>query len=463
MEIPKFLRRNKTIEQKETVRSSADIMRGITWNQTSWLWGLTFQENLTAEDKKRAYYGNEIIFKGVNKRSRDLIYNWFEIDSPIDGETIPENITNQLNDFITRNQVKRKLTQAVKDALIYGNGWIEYICAGSKEPQQPLNGKLIDIRCIDPTQIIGYQLNKNKTEVEYWKYKNGIQTIMIHSSRIGHIGFYYDGDNPFSISPLEVACKSIKADNDATTSLDDNLIMFGHPFPTINTSDNVNQKKVDDAFKVLEQIKKRELKVGFAGFKDTLFQLLNPASPSPHDALYHFYIHLSAAMDMPMMFLIGEKAGQLTGNEIELGDYYKSIEAQQKLFISPLINQMFNLLIGESIWRYEVYWNPLFVDEKTEIANKTLLMNTIGQLYSLYGLVDVMEARQMLREYDINIPEDGMLDEPEPIEPEPEPEPTPDEIEPNEVTTRKPTRQEMAIARKQRALGERLIKEGAAK
>ena len=350
--------------------------------------------------------------------------------------------------------------------MVYGNGWFEYVCMGNKDPMQPLSGKLYDIQYINPSMITGYKLNKDKTDVEYWKYRNGAKTIWIHVSRIGHIGFYYDGDDPFSMSPLEVANLSIKADNDATAALGSNLVLFGHPFPVIKTTDNVNKKQVDDAYKLLEQMKKKNLEIGFAGFKDTTFDLLNPDHPSPKDALYHFYIHLAAAMDMPMMFLIGEQTGQLSGNEVELNDYYKSISAQQEIYLSPIIHNILKLLLGES-WRYEIYWNPLFVDEKTELENMTTIMKAVGEMYSLHGLIDVVEARQMLREHDINIPEDGMLDEPEPMN-EPvqnEPDDAEEEQPENkpEIKVRRPTQDELAIARKQRELGEKLIREGAAK
>jgi len=159
------------------------------------------------------------------------------------------------------------------------------------------------------------------------------------------------------------------------------------------------------------------------------------------------------------MFLIGEQKGKLTGSKVELADYYKSILSNQQIYLSPIYHKMFQLLLGDS-WKYEIYWNPLYVDDETEIKNKTLLMEKIGELYSKHSLIDIIEARQLLRENDINIPENGELDEPE------EDEDAGDEDDGEtgeEWEIRKPTALELEIARKQRILGKKLIDEGAAK
>lgn len=433
----------------------------------SWLWGQNvFEKTLTQTDKKRAYYGNEIVFKGINKKARDLISGGFIIDSPIDGEDVPEQTENTIQTFLTEKQIIRKLHQCIITALWNGDTWFEWNCKGNKDPESPLTGTLYDIRMINPACITKYKLNEERTDVEYWYYKNGENQYWIHASRLENIYFNPNDDSsPYHLSCLEVANRAIKADNEATNSLNGNLTLFGHPFPVINTTDNNNVKQVDEAFKVLEKLKKKELKTGFAGFKDTKFGLLNPASPSPKDTLDHFYVHLAAALEIPMMFLVGEQTGKMTGNEIELYDYYKAIEAQQKVILSPILHKMFTLLLGTA-WKYEIYWNPLFVDEKTEVENKTKLMEKIGDLYSKHQLIDIMEARQLLREHDIGIPEGGELDEPELDDEEPIDTPIQEERPPEEpqhskkpLFVRKLTPMESKLAEKQRKLGEKILKE----
>ena len=455
MSILDIIMRRQTTKQQPTIDINKTLAR-VTGVKTGWQWGLTrFNQDLTNADKKKAYFNNPIIFKGINKKARDIIYNGFEIDSPIDGVDVPENIENDIQAFLTEKQIIKKIHHAIIDSLWQGNGYIEWVCAGNKEPEQPLNGKLLDIVYVDTETITGYELNEYG-DVEFWKQRIKGKTIKIHTSRLEHIGFYPNGNNPFCISPIEIANRAIKADNDATKSLGDNLDLFGHPFPVINTTDNNNTKQVEDAFNVLKQLGKGKLKVGFAGFKDTKFDLLNPQSPNPQYALQHFYIELAAALEMPMLLLTGSQMSKLTGNEIELNDYYKSIKAIQDIHISPVFHKMFNLLLGDG-WKYEIYWNPLYVDEKSEIENKTKIMKEIGELYAKHSVIDVIEARQLLREHGVGIPENNPMDEPE----EPVPSEDMQPIQENEeyMTARQPTEEELKIAEELRKLGEKELKE----
>jgi len=456
-----FRRQKAEPETRQEYNEINDSMKYITSMKTGWQWGSQILDDaLTKEDREKAYR-TPIIFKGINKKARDMIYNGFKIDSPIDGEDVPEKLEDTINQFLNEKQITKIVHKCLLDALKHGNGWFEWNCSGNKEPSQELDGQLNDIRYIDPSLIIGYILNEDKTAVEYWKYKNKGQRYNIHVSRLAHFGFYYTGDNPFSISPLEVARKTIKAASNTTEALGQNMSLFGHPFMVINTTDNTNKKQVDDAFKTLHKLRKKELKVGFAGYKDTKFDMLNPASPRAEGALNHFYVELAAALEMPMMLLIGEQKGKLTGSEVELNDYYKSIEGNQNIMLSPIFHKMFKLLLGEESWQYEIYWNPLYVDEKSEVEIKTKLMKEIGELYSKHGLLEVYEARQLLREHNINIPENSDLDEPEP---------TDDEIETTEIeeleepetqkyTLSKPTDWQLSQAKKLKQIGKEIIEE----
>jgi hypothetical protein len=68
-----------------------------------------------------------------------------------------------------------------------------------------------------------------------------------------------------------------------------------------------------------------------------------------------------------------------------------------------------------------------------------------------YGIVNVDEARQLLREYDVNIPENELLDQPESDENNIEETP----IVEGKNHVRKPTDEEIQIAQRLRELGEK--------
>ncbi len=461
------LRGKKTPITRETTAGMMDSMQRVTARKTTWQWGdkNPFIAQLTKTDLKKYYWGNEIVFHGFNKKARDLTFDWFEADNPEDGETIPESIEKQINQFVKEKQVKLKTHTAVLDSLKTGNGWIEYICEDTgnwiptenglvKDSTKPIKGKLLDIAVVNPDTIIDSKLDETETFVEYWIQKIGTNKIPIHHTRLYQFAFYRDGDKPFGISPLEVCRSSIKADNETLEASAKNYDLFGSPLLTVNTTDNQNRKQVDDAFDTLGRFKRKLIRVGLAGFKDTKFGLLNPGSPNLLFGVNNFYVHLAAALEIPMMLLIGEQKGKLTGSEVELNDYYKSIAATQTLHITPFINNMFKLLLGS--WENEIQWNPLFVDEKTDIANKALIIDKFGDLYSKHGGINIIEFRQLLREHGIPIPEDGELDELEEAEPEPEPAPMPsneDEDDTKSFRYHYATDEEKKIADELRKLG----------
>jgi hypothetical protein len=410
----------KDVKEIDYTNTISNAMNRVTGVNTGWQWGFNrFELELKTADLDRAYYNNPIVFKGINKKARDMIFSGFEIDCPLDGVDIPEKTEQDIKDFLNKQQIEKKMFETVREALYRRDGWFEYVCAGNKDPKLPLNGKLLDIVKVDTKTITGWKYKEDekgnkKGIVEYWiQTINGKKTL-IHASRLEHIQFFPQPDGEFGMSATEIASRAIAADNNATKALGDNLDMFGHPFPTINTTDNVNIKQVDDAYKALGKLKKKGLKVGFAGLKDTKFGLLNPANPSPEPSLKHFYIELAAALEMPMLLLTGSQMSKLTGNEIELDDYYKSIKSYQNIYLSPVFNKMFVMLLGENVWKdnYNIEWNQLYTNEESEISNKTKVMKEIGELYSKHGLVDIVEGRQLLREYGIEIPEGNPLDEP---------------------------------------------------
>jgi hypothetical protein len=459
----KFLSFKK--RQVDDTNLSGVMQKYITGLNLGWQWGdnSSFEKLLSETDYKKAYYNNPLIWHGINKKARDLLFYGFEIDSPLDDVDVPDNLEKELDDFLRDKKILYIINRCIKDTYTCGDGWFEYNCSGSKDPMQPLSGSLNGIKYVNPDSMVGYKLDKDQLFVEYWIYKQGSKRIPIHYTRLEHFAFHLNGDDPFGMSIIEIASRAVKALINATKSLDDNLQMFGHPFPVIKTTDNTNKKQVEDAYNALQALAKKELKVGFAGFKDSMFDLLNPSVPNPEQTLQHFYIEIAAALEMPMLLLTGSQMSKLTGNEIELNDYYKGINSVQEIFLSPVFNKIFKFLIGDR-WQYQIYWNPLFVDETSEIENKSILMEKVGMLYTS-GIVDVGEARQLLREYDINIPENMELDNAEEnMEEEEETIPAPVvEEEKTKLFIRKPTEEELIIAKKQRILGEKLIREGAAK
>ena len=456
----KIFGRNKTVEQANTT-TAMDRVTSIKGNEWQWGDSDTQYKTLSSADKEAAYKSAPKLFHGINKRARDLVYSGWEIINPKEGEEVPDKIKETVLAFFKERDIDRKIYHAVQEAFWNGTGWIEYV--GKGEGNTPLSGTLSDVVYVNTTTMVGEIYNKDKTATEFYLQKVGLSSKKIHVSRLQPIVFYPSGNSSFGIGIPQVAQRVIKADNDATKAMGDNLVMFGHPFPVINTRDNLNAKAVDQGWDVLNKLRKKDLKVGFVGFKDDKFNMLNPVSPNPDAVLNHFYIEYASAIEIPLQLLIGSQMSQLTGNEMELADYYKSTETYQYTILSPIYNKICKLLLGDA-WVYDFKWNPNFTDENSENQIKVNIMNAIGDAYNKNGMIELPEARQLLRDNDIKIPADGTLDQEQPEEPPQEPpkEEQPPEMQP-QVKTRLPTTEELDIAKKQRELGKRLIKEGAAR
>jgi len=455
----------QALNQYDTVTSALKRVSSIN-TMNSWDTMMNTYRKLNNSELRFAYDKCPFIYKGYNKKVRDLIYDWFMIDSPLDNTDVPETMETKGQEFIQTQEVQKTLQRALGDMFWQGNGYLEFVTAGNKDPEQPASGELRDIVYIDPTSICNFKLDEYGS-VEYWMQKTKQGKIPIHKSRIQHFAFYTKGHNPFGYSPSEVAYELVGYEHNSTKSLSELVHLFSHPFPYFNTGDK-SDKSVSDAFKILEQVAKGKSRVGFVGKKDMEFTLNNPSTFDPSPILNHFYVNFSAILEMPMMLLIGEQKGKLTGSEVEMNDYYKSIQALQNIHLTPFITRMFKLLFGDS-WNYPIHWNPLFTDEKHDAEIKKLHAEYIWNLYEK-GLVELHEARQLLREEDIDVPEGGDMDNPD-FDEEQDAEyeqpgipvfevPDGEQAGAKSVAIRDPTTKELnLLARKRRKLGEDILKE----
>ena len=432
----------------------------------------TQKDRLSNEQLQWAVQHITTLHKGYHKKSRDCTFDWYTLDSPIDGDSIPDATLEKIYEFDEAIEFKKKLQTFVWDGLWQGNGWMEYIGQGNKDPDQPLTGKLVNIINIDPTTIKQpYWVTENgQTYIKYWVQKVGwTDNKYIHHTRLAHFAPYKIGDVPFGYSPTFVASATVKHKYSALNSVGELIDYFVHPFPVINTGSK-SDKDFNNAVAYLEAIKKKKSRIGAALKEGATFELHNPSTIDNIDDILNAFDHeLAQVIEMPYMLLMGVQQGQLTGSVHELNDYYKSVKAWQDLDLSLVVRKAYRLLIGEN-FNPKIIWNPLFVDEKTEIENKTKLMKEVGELYSKHGIIELMEARQLLREFDIGIPEGGTLDEEEPEEDENdfrEPEEPEDEDETAEATVRKPNKAELSYydrirIKREQELADLAFKEGRA-
>jgi len=482
-----IFRRNKTqpVDKQSrkdieaTIRRASGVQSINSWQM---LLSNYDKEKIGIKTLQYAVDRNGILWKGYNKKARDIIYDWFIIDTPLDGRDVPEDIEETARQFMQEHEVQKTMMRSIYDSLWSGNGYIEYVTDTDKEGESvkiddqdaivfdEIKGNLTNIAYIDPLTIKNCKLDEYG-EVEYWVQRVNNENRYIHRSRIYQFAFYKKGTNAFGFSPTQIAADIVRYDINSSKSLSELIHFFSHPYAAINTG-TTSDKDLADAYSYLEKVAKGKNRIGLAYKKDGDFKLHNPNTFDPSPILNHFYIELSATLEMPMMLLIGEQKGKLTGSEVEMNDYYKHIQALQNIHISPAIFRMFKLLFDER-WNYPIQWNPLFTDELHEAEIKKLQSEAVWNLYEK-GLIELHEGRQLLREYDIGIPEGGDMDNPDydeemdaefeqpgiPVVEIPDPDSKPSG---KSINVRKPTDAELKLIKQERELGKKLIKEGAAK
>lgn len=446
MQLPKIFQRKKPATKPVYVTA------GVTGNIFSEWLGYINQDKLGDEKLLNTIKKCPHISKAYTWITEDLVSNWFEIDSPLDSEDVPENIEKTITDFIKEKRVKKKIYQMVWDGKWQGNGWIELVTDGDKEPESELSGNLVDIAYVDTRKITGYKYypegHENYGEIEFWTMRKGTQTIKIHSSRLLQFAPNKIGNDPFGYSDTETAWNAVAANNTSIKALANLINVHAHPYLYNNTG-QTSQKSIDDAFKMMQDVAEGKIKAGLVGGEGSDMKILNPSAIEPRFIMDAFYTEFSSAVKIPKMLLVGEQTGHLTGSGHELKKYYDHIDSVRNIQLTPIMNHIFTLLLGDS-WKYDIYWNPNFIDEKSEIENKTKWIEWVSKAYQI-GVIDVIEARQLLREMDISVPEGNPLDELEPIEEE-----EPQEILPqitDSYKKRLPTPEELERAEELRKLG----------
>ena len=460
----------KQTNNKPTTNLARAITKGMRRAYSNYMEGQKqTSKNLSDDDKLYIYTHDPITWKGINKKSRNLFNKWFEVDSPIDGEDIPEPIETRVQEFNQNSSLKRKMMQNCVNMLVQGNGYLELQCLEPEdiglETELSPQAELIDIAVIDPRTIKQDRVKNEQADkinniqtplpdVEYFVQRQGRgkPNLLVHPSRIIHTSIYNFGDSSYGISPIEVAFKVANSKINSDWALGEILFRFGKPFLVCNIEDGTDE----DIEEVFSALGKLNPKTGFAGTNKYKFQILNPSGViHPKEFVDAFYTNLACALEMPLMILLGVQKGAVTGSEVDLSDYYNDLASIQETVMTPVLNRIYTQLFG--VWDYEVFWNIIFVDEKTKAEQTKIYAEVIKILYSDSGIIDDITARQMCREWDIPIPEEHELD----IVEEPIGNIPIVEIEPpfEEAKIRKPTQEELEFAERMRSLGEKELVE----
>lgn len=325
------------------------------------------RERLSFAEIEAAYLKDALVFRGVNKKSRDVFKSWHVFDKDADKGAVAK-----LQAFARRVGLKRVLTNALSDALLYGDAFIEKVYDGDTAPNEaePSTKRLKALSLVNPKtmrpirdtqpgspslgEVIGYEQQVDSVRLRF------------HPSRFIHLQPYNIGDDERGVGAVEAAYTIIVAKIKGDKALGDILTWHAKGYFALKIQDATDEELV----KGYEMVKKaREQGVNFFVGSDRHDYDIKPgAQVNPTPFLDEFHTDIAAALDMPKDLLIGASAGAITGSETNLRDYYEDCAAFRDLYFSAVVEELYAAELGVDVADLSArpVWPPLFVNEQAE-------------------------------------------------------------------------------------------------
>ena len=360
---------------------------------------------LTNQMKETIYFFEPLTYSGINKTASRMLSNWFILDTEKQGESIDESLNEDLEDFYKKIKLKSKLMRVCVDSMVYGNGFLELVAGnGVQERNTPIlpQSGLKDVVIADPLFIQPRVewINQSTNEFYYIEVTQNGATNKIHSSRLIHIPWATLGTMRFGRGVIEIAIRSLLAKMNMDWALGEVIYRHGKPFIVLKTT-GAGAKELEKAYKVLQNINPR---THFAGTDRHEFQMLNPSVVDPDPFAMFYYHNLAAACEMPQMEFLGAQSGQLTGSEVDKIGWYASLKAKQESKFTDVIHTINNQYLKGN-WHDEVFWNEIYIDEKSQAEIHKIMADMVKVLYYDSSIMTDIEARQLCRDMGIPFPD----------------------------------------------------------
>lgn len=421
------------------------------------------------EDKEKIYFFETQIMSNINKTAAKMFKNWFYLDDPRGTKSLDEGIKEELESFYVEIDLKTKRIQQAIDAMIHGNGYLEYIpLLPSPDPAKPLtpNMGLKDVVTVDPAYILQKiePIKGKPNEWYYFEVQQDFSVRRIHNSRIDHVPWVKVGTMPFGRGVIEIGLRTFIEKMKMDWALGEIIYRFGKPFLVLKTT-GATKREIPHALRLLQKLNPT---TGFAGSEKHNFEILNPEAIDPEPFANFYYKNMAAALEMPLFEFIGAQRGQVTGGEIDLSGWHDILISKLEAKFTTGFNRINNLYLRGK-WNGAVFYNDIYIDIKKQAEIEKLIAETVEILFNKAGVVQNDEIRQYLRnkgfDWVLEDNDESNLPE-EPEEPEePDEENKPPTIWP--FNSAKQNRsaisaQEQIRARIERKLGEEIIAEGGA-
>lgn len=407
----KYIKPTKEEPTKETKVASRD-----KWSEELTKSG--DDEKLTPVKRRELAHQSPIFMKGVKKKSMDSIRAWFKIITNNESNPIKMDI-DALEAFEKRSNYKKKFSEAVTDAYIYGDGFI-LITFDDLDKDTPLSqppapgSEPRDATVICPEKITDAKyINErdkllNKPSFVFKDTESSTGEV-IHHDRIQHIILHKRSHDVFGLSTIDLLRNTIKSKKNVDIAVGRILAWFSHGILDIKLK-NMNP----DDEKKLRQIAKTHPTAWTHDEDEFEIDVIQPNAINPKPFMDFLILNIASALIMPVHVLTGIQVGKVTGAEIGFADYYRDIKDIQSLVYTPLIEDLYRKIIearGRQ-WKYSLQWQTVYVDEMGE-ANLVKTRMEAAEIGLNTGAIDKKEARRMINE--------GLIELDENIEPPEEP------------------------------------------
>lgn len=406
-----------------------------------------------------------MMLKAIRKKSRDMFREGWTITSENADEPVDDAVLEIINIFNKNADIQSKLDKIRIDGGIYGDGIAEIIYNEPKkvkasdpvfEKAEPVDLKVLNVEYVQDIEV--------KDKIEYYVFwKSGAEKQYVHPDRIFHYPHNVMAFSKFGISDYHTAYNTIKSKMTLDLASGDFVDWCGRGKLDINIKAEANEQHMKDLAKNMN--KPRNVYVHTDKYE---YKTLQQSAMAIKEYSDYFIMNIGAVGGVPAHILQGIQPGQLTGSELGFVDYQHEIENEQRIFGKLLKNLYERLLRSHNMeWTYNILWNKGYADEQSEANIFKIRSDATVELVDRF-IITPEEARIILVK--------GIIDdqgkptiEPEDIPEEPEPEPAPviPQIpvqSPNPIQEiRHLTEEEKKRIKEQRELGEKMIKEGAAK
>ena len=381
-----------------------------------------------------------LFMKGARKKAMDSIRAWFEIQS-LNQQSVPVKADlDILKAFERRTQFYRKYLEARVASFTYGDGYllITYENDEKTELHDPptkikVNDKLVSVapwkvKVLNSEfikEIDYYPADKKRYAKIFTKHfhyedtKNNV-SYWIHPDRIIHLTVDKLPHKEFGNSKVNLLRNVIKSMINVDISCGEILSWFAH-----GSYDIEDEDIDDDKIKFWKSVAKEHPGAWIHGSRAHI-TAINPVAIDPKPFYDYLVLQVASAFRMPTHVLTGIQVGKVTGAEVGMGDYVKDVKDDQDLMYSPLIESLYEKILGAKgrRWKYKIVWNAIYIDELAEaeimlkrVEAATLAMN--GQR-GAGGFINPTEARAVFNVGQIQLDTQNIpTDIPKPIQPAP--------------------------------------------